>query len=163
GLGVRESQRPAAKAAIFHEGRNALPVAFLEFDSALHVRKLPDVEVSTVRFAPAEEDVGRSLDQALACDDPMALMIEWQAVTGIRFEYRRLRLFDLKEKRIVAIGAEKQYDPAGGADTANADHLAGDIDDPVARQQLAAVEGYRLGGGTRTRSEGGPGLRGLPG
>jgi hypothetical protein len=96
--------------------------------------------MAAIGFTPAKKDVGRSLDQALTRDYPAALMIEGKPVTGILLENRGLRLFDLKKERIVAVGAEEKDDPAGGADTADADHLPSDVDDLVARQQLTTIE-----------------------
>ena len=87
---------------------------------------------------PAEEDVARRLHQPLALDDALAV-VRVLALAEVRLEHRRLRLLDLEEERVVVVPAEQQDDPAAGADAADADDLAGDVDQPELLEQVAAV------------------------
>ena len=87
---------------------------------------------------PAEHDVARRLEEALALDDPLAVVGE-PAPPGVRLEHRRLGLLDLEEQRVGVVASEHQRDPAPGADAADPDDLAGEVDQPVRLEQVAAV------------------------
>lgn len=71
-------------------------------------------------------------------------MIEGHAVAGMLLKHRGLGLLDLKEQGIVVVCTHQQDDPAGRADTADAHHLAGHVDDPIARQKAPPAESQRL-------------------
>ena len=52
-------------------------------------------------------------------------------------EHRGLRLLDLQEQRVPFVAADEQDHPRPGAHAADADDLAGEVDELVAREQLA--------------------------
>ena len=84
GLGVRQCQRPAAQLAVLDEAFGA-DAAGLQVDAALHVTQLAHIEMHTVHLTPAQEDVGRALDQALSDHHAFALVAaggQWRR--GIR-------------------------------------------------------------------------------
>jgi hypothetical protein len=54
-------------------------------------------------------------------------------------EHRRIRFLELEEQRIVVLVAHEQEHHRLGAHGAHADHLAREVHEPVARQQLAPV------------------------
>ena len=60
----------------------------------------------------------------------------YSLVAEVRLEHRRLRLLDLQEERVVVVAAEQQHDPAPRADAADADDLAGEVDDPELLEQV---------------------------
>ena len=87
---------------------------------------------------PAEHRVARRLHQPLALDDALAVVAEL-ALAEERLEHRRLRLLHLQEERIVVVAAEEEQDEGPGPDAADADDLAGGIDEPEPLEQMAAV------------------------
>ena len=108
--------------------------ASLDLGRTLAVPELTDVEVARravepVRPLPAEQDVARRLHQALALDDPLPVVLV-PARAEVRLEDRGLGLLDLHQQRVVVVAAEQQDDPRPGADAADADDLAGDVDEP---------------------------------
>ncbi len=54
-------------------------------------------------------------------------------------EHRRFGLFRLEEERVVAVATGEQEDPGSGADAADADHLAAEVDDLIALEQLLTL------------------------
>ena len=57
-----------------------------------------------VLLAPAEEDVGRALGQALPVHDPAALVVDRRVdARRIGREHRRLGLLDLEEQWVLAV------------------------------------------------------------
>ncbi len=87
---------------------------------------------------PAEEDVGGRLQQALALDHAPAVMLV-VARADERLEHRGAGLLDLQEQRVAGVPPDEQRHPAAGADAADSHHLAGDVDEPVAIEQLPSV------------------------
>ena len=113
----------------------------------LPVPELADVEVACHPVqprnpVPAEHDVARRLHQALALDDPLAAVREL-AASEERLEHRALCLLQLQEQRVLVIPAEQQRDPGARADAADADDLAGEVDEAVTLEQPAAVASER--------------------
>jgi len=133
-------KRPAAQAAILEEAVEDARVALVELQAALHVPELANVEVLSVDHSPTEEDVRRSLREALPDDYPTTLILEPELLVDIGRDDRCLRLLHLQELRIVRIDALRQYDPEAGTDAADAHDLSRGIDDPIARQQHAPVD-----------------------
>jgi hypothetical protein len=68
----------------------------------------------------------------------MAVVAELARVEE-RLEDRRLGLLDLEDERIVIVASEEQRDPAAGADRADTDGLAGQVDVAKAVEQTAAA------------------------
>ena len=105
------------------------------------VAQLADVEVAFVALQrepfPAEEDVARRLHQPLAANDAFALVGEF-ALAREWLEHGRPGFFDLQEQG-VATSVDEQQDPCLGADAANADDLAREVDDPVLVEQVVAI------------------------
>ena len=87
---------------------------------------------------PAEEDVARRLHQPLAGDDALAA-VAVLALADESLQHRRLRLLDLQEQRVFVVDAEEERDPGAGADAADPDDLAGQVDEPELLQQVATV------------------------
>ena len=115
----------------------------LEVGRHLPVPELAHVEVALaaverVRVEPAEHDVTRRLEQALAFDDALA-MVAVLAAAAVRLQHRGIGLLDLQEERVGVVLAEHEEDPAAGADAAHADDLARQVDHPVALEQVAPV------------------------
>ena len=87
---------------------------------------------------PAEEDVARRLHQPLAGDDALAA-VAVLALADEPLQHRRLRLLDLQEQRVSVVDAEEERDPGAGADAADPDDLAGEVDEAELLEQVAAV------------------------
>ena len=87
---------------------------------------------------PAEHHVARGLHQPLALDHALAVVREL-ALAEERLEHRRLRLLHLQEQRVVVVAAEEEDDPRPRADAADADDLAGGVDEAEPLEQVAAV------------------------
>ena len=139
---MRLGQRPAAELGVLdHRAR----LHRLDQGRALRVPELAQVEVALDavdpgRVQPAEHDVARSLHQPLALDHALAVVGEL-ALAEERLEHRGLRLLRLQEQRVVAVAAEHQDDPGAGADAADADDLAGGVDEAEPLEQATAVAG----------------------
>src|SRR5262245_26637635 len=137
GFCVSQGQGPTAQAGALDEvldGHRARRVV----RSALHVAELPDVEVESVLRAPAEEDVRRSLDQALAHDHALVLMGEGRA-SGVGGEDGGLGLLDLKEERILVVVAREEGDPAASAHAPYPHDLPRHVGDLVAGEERLAI------------------------
>ena len=102
------------------------------------MKKSRDDPVEPGCSLPAEQDVARRLHQALALDDPLAV-VAVPAGAEVRLEHRGLGLLDLQQERVVVVAAEHQHDPRPGPDAAHADDLAGDVDEPVALDEDPAI------------------------
>ena len=61
------------------------------------------------------------------------------ALREVVLEHRRGRLLDLQEQRVLLVAALEQHDERPGADAADTDDLAGDVDDLEPLQQMAPV------------------------
>ena len=59
----------------------------------------------------------------------------------VRFEDRRVGFLDLEDQRVVVAAAVEQRDPATGPDAADADHLAGGVDEAVPIEEVLALVG----------------------
>ena len=70
------------------------------------------------------------------------------APARIGLEHRRLGLLDLEEQRVGVVATEHERDPAPGPDAPDPDDLAGEVDEPVALEQVAAI-GLQACAGTR--------------
>ena len=110
---------------------------------ALRVPQLTDIEVSGLAIDPfypdpAEEDVAGRLHQSLALDDSPTVVVEL-ALPDETLEHRRLGLLGLQEQGVLAITAGEQEDPGPGADAADTDHLAGEVDQLEALEQPLTV------------------------
>ena len=92
--------------------------------------------------APAEEDVTGGLHEALALDDPAAVVVVL-AGPDERLEHGRIGLLELEEEHVVVVAPLEQDEVTTGADTADADDLEGDVDEPVALEQVPAIVGQR--------------------
>ena len=57
----------------------------------------------------------------------------------VRLEHRRLGLLDLEEQRVGVVATEHEGDPAPGPDAPDPDDLPGEVDEPVALEQVAAI------------------------
>ena len=77
---------------------------------------------------PAEHHVARRLHQPLALDHALAVVGEL-ALAEERLEHRRLRLLHLQEQRVLVVAADEEDDPRPGPDAADADDLAGGVDE----------------------------------
>ena len=138
---MRAGERPAARSPV--RGRAGGDRRF-DGERALPVLELADVEVALLAVEagadvlPAEEDVARRLHQALTGDDALAA-VAVLALADEPLEHRRLRLLDLQEQRVLVVDAEEERDPGAGADAADADDLAGQVDEPELLEQVAAV------------------------
>ena len=134
-------ERPTAQPTV---GRHALGGHLLDFGRALPVAQLAHVEVSRhvlvarLGVQPAEEDVAAGLHQALPGDDPLAMVGElaWRHEL---LEHRRLRFLQLQEQRFVFVASQQQRDPVAGADAADADDLAREVEQAKLVDQHAAV------------------------
>src|SRR5262249_5594440 len=93
---------------------------------------------------PTQKDIRRTLGETLAEDHPVPLLLEWQLEVNIRRQNGWAGFLDLKEERIVFVGALKQNRPALGTDTPDAHHFAAHVNDLVARQQNLAVIAQRI-------------------
>ena len=73
-------------------------------------------------------------------------MVAQRRGADVGLEHRRLRLLDLQDQPVAleVVGPFEERDPAAGADAADADDLAGHVDDLEAVEQLPAVVGERL-------------------
>ena len=87
---------------------------------------------------PAQEDVARRLEQPLAFHDPLSV-VGVPALARVRLEHRRFRLLDLEEQRVGVVLAQHQRDPAPGADAADPDDLPGEVDQPIALQEMSPI------------------------
>src|SRR4051794_29272648 len=141
GSRVCAGQRPAARAGVDDEPawRDST-----EIERRLPVPELAHVEVALLLVEaalvadPAEEDVARGLHRPLAFDDALAVVCE-RAPAEVRLEHGRPCLLDLQEERIAVVATEHQHDPAPRAHTADADHLACQVDVAERLEQLATV------------------------
>ena len=125
---VRACQRPATHPGVSRHRRG---VHRLHDRRTLAVPQLPDEEVPVnavdpVGPHPAEHHVARGLHQALALDDALTVAgISALAEEG--FQHRCLGLLGLEEQRVLVVVADQEHDPGTGADTSDADHLAGGV------------------------------------
>src|SRR5262249_8370622 len=138
-LGVRERQRPPAKAAVIRKRFDLVTLG-----ATFHVRQLTNIELPSFELTPTQKDIGRTLREALTENHPVSLLLKWKLEVNIRSQNRWVGLLDLKEERIVLVAALKQKHPALGTDTANAHHFAGHIDNLIARQQNLTVVAQRI-------------------
>ena len=133
-------QRRAAHLAVdaedlgFHDVdlRRELPVPHLA-----HVEVVLG-PVGVLEPVPAEEDVARGLHEPLPLDDPPPV-VRVGALADVRLEHGRLRFLDLEEERIALVASEQQRDPAPGPDAADADDLAGDVDELELLEEVATI------------------------
>ena len=137
---------PASSRTARRTGRMTLRSHPLDLDRALPVAQLADVEVALLAVdpgdaLPAEEDVAGRLHQPLARRPPARPGCRTRRVPTCGSSTDGLGLLGLEEQRVVVVPAEQQHDPAPGADAADADHLAGDVDEPVLLEQRAPVGG----------------------
>src|SRR5215471_9539818 len=149
---MRQREGPPAKSAVVRDHPD-IGGCGVEVDSPLHVAKLPDVELEPPDLAPAEEDVGRSLDQPLALDDPSPFALRAALEAAMRLEHGRLGLLDLEEERVVVRAAMHEDDPARSADAADADHLPRDVDDLVLLEEPPPVQVQRRKVGPKKKLE----------
>ena len=94
--------------------------------------------MASTPFVQPEVDVARGLHHPLALHDSLAGL----AVAALRqvvLEHRRGRLLDLQEQRVLLIATLEQHDERPRADAADADDLAGDVDDFEALEQVAPI------------------------
>ena len=115
----------------------------LDERAAFLVPELTDVEVAfdavdAFDLDEAEHDVARRLGEALAFDDPLAV-VRVIALAEEPFQHGGLRLLELKEERVVVVAAEQEHDEGPRADAADADDLARGVHVAVTLEQLAAV------------------------
>ena len=148
-MGAR--QRPGAEGAVQAETVGGQDV---QIGSALVVPELADVVVARSAVEdggalPAEQHVAGRLHQALALDHALAVVVVI-ARSEVALEDRRLGLLELEEQRVVVVAAEHEQHPVPGADAADADDLAGEVDDPEAA--AAALGGHRTGWRCRHRA-----------
>jgi len=87
--------------------------------------------------------VAAGLHHPLAGHDPMT-GIGVLARTEMRFEHRGLGFLHLQDYRVGAVATEHQSDPGPGADTADADDLAGHVDQLKLVEQAAPVDAERV-------------------
>src|SRR5262249_47644520 len=143
GAGVALRGRPAAALPVLEQGAG---LHRLDDRRPLCVPELAEVEVARlaveplVGVNPAEEDVARGLHQPLTLDDALAV-VGVLALADERLEHRGLCLLGLEEQGVVSVTAEQEHDPGPRADAADAYDLTGEVDDPVALDQLAPVPG----------------------
>ena len=74
----------------------------------------------------------------LALDDALAGLVV-AALGQVVLQHRRGGFLDLEEQRVVLVAALQQDDERAGADAADADDLAGHVDELEALQQLAPI------------------------
>jgi hypothetical protein len=72
---------------------------------------------------PAEHDVAAGLHQPLTDDHPLC-GVGVGAGLQVGLEHRWLCLFDLQDKRVVAVSAQRQHHPRPQTDAAYSNHLA---------------------------------------
>ena len=136
GPGMTAGERPAAQPGPVGEvvGRHRL-----DHGRTLGVLELPDIQVPARRTGrPAEQDVARRLEPALADDDAPAVVLRAGSARE-PLEDRRLGLLDLEEQRIVGVVAEQEDDPGAEADAPDADDLERRVDRSVVVEQDAAI------------------------
>jgi hypothetical protein len=92
---------------------------------------------------PAEHRVTCRLHQPLALDDALAVVAEL-ALAEERLEHRCLCLLHLQEQRVLPVAAEEEDDESPSPDAADADDLAGGIDEPEPLEEMTAVPGQGL-------------------
>src|SRR4051812_30030018 len=92
---------------------------------------------------PAEEDVRRTLDHALSYHHASSLLSDCPFARDIGLQHRFTGFLDLQKYRAFTSLLLEQHNPAIGADAADANNLARDVNDPVARQQTPSVLGQR--------------------
>src|SRR5438067_847502 len=127
---VRPGQRPSTYLRVDLQRRRAHHV---DVGGGLGVPELSDVEVPGLTVDPfgphpAEEDVAGGLHQSLALHDPSTVVVEL-ALPDERLEHGRFGLLGLEEQRVLAIAASEEEDPGPGADAADADRLAAEVDE----------------------------------
>ena len=123
----------------------------LELAAVRNLRNAPAGALDAVRHAveSAEEAAGRAdwlavgtanmrLHQALAGDDALTA-VAVLALADETLEDGRLRLLDLEKQRVPLVRAEHESDPGARADAADADHLAGKVDEPELFEQVTPV------------------------
>jgi hypothetical protein len=133
---VRTGQRPAAELSIEDQflGRHALYLR-----RAFHVSQLARVEVAFLPAAkPAEEDVTRGLHQPLPGHDAVSVVLV-DARWRVAFQYRRSRLLDLEEQRVVLAAALEQHNESPGAHAADPNDLPGHVHKVVPVEQVAPI------------------------
>src|SRR5215208_8357936 len=136
GAGVCAGQRPAAEVRIKDQlfRRHALYLR-----RALHISQLTPVVVATGSATkPAEEDVARSLHQALPGHHAVSSVLVG-ALWKIAFQDRGFRLLHLEEQRIIFVATLEQHDVVPGANAANSHHLPGHVHETVLVEQVTPV------------------------
>ena len=66
------------------------------------------------------------------------------ALRQVILEHRCRRFLDLEEQRVLLVASLEQDDVGAGADAADADDLACDVDEPKPLEQVAAIVLQRL-------------------
>src|SRR4051794_25454833 len=138
--GVGAGEGPSAQTGVDVQRRQRHRV---DVGRELPVPELPEVvitlhAVDPDHARPPEHDVARRLDQPLSFDDSLPVVGE-PAAAGMWLQHGVLGLLHLQEERVGVVAAEEQRDPAPRADAADAHDLAGEVDQPIALEQTAAV------------------------
>src|SRR5664279_67398 len=137
GAGVGAGQGPPAQARIELQSGGGHGV---HERGGLHVPQLPPVVVPVLLDAlgPAQVDVAGGLHHPLSLDDPFP-RVAVAALGQVVLQDRPGGLLHLQEQRVLRVAALLQHDERPGADAADADDLAGHVDDLEAFQQVPPV------------------------
>ena len=109
----------------------------------LHVTELAHVEVLPLHGRPAEEQVAGGLHEPLA-GHHAATVVGVGAASGVGLEHRGLRLLHLEEQRVEGGTSLQEHDQRPRSPTLPTPHdLAGDVDEVVLVEEVAAVVGER--------------------
>ena len=102
--------------------------------------------IGTDTTQPPQQDVAAGLHQPLTLHHPLR-GVGVATRTEIPLEHRRLGLLDLHQQRVLVVVSQQQNDPRPGADTADADDLAGHagIAEPVDQHATGDLETLLVG------------------
>ena len=119
----------------------------LDIGDDLHVAELPHIVVPALERAPANKDVGRALQNPLACDHPGAVA-RVLAGAKVGLVHRGAGLLDLQEEGVVATAAleQRQIDPHPHA--ADPHDLADQVNEREAVEEVAPIllQGHPVAG-----------------
>ena len=137
GAGLSAGESPTTNTDIFK------PIGFAhvgKIELHFHIAELTKVEMmALVIVSPAKENVAGRLEHTLAGNNALA-MIGVATFASVRLKDGGEGLFELEKQGSVVV-ADKQGDIAAGADTADTDDFAGDVDNLVAIKKNAALVG----------------------
>ena len=140
GAGVCPGDRPRAELGV---GPHPVGHHRLHRRGPLPVLQLAEVEVpgravDALHPLPSEEDVAGCLPEPLTGDHALALVRVLVRLADV-LQHGRLGLLGLQEDPVGLVAAAEQQDPRAGADAADADDLACQVDEVVPPQQVAPL------------------------